>query len=142
MKRLVLILLAFVFLAGTACKKTFDDPTRATIDLIKEMHACLEEEPEDCDEAINKLIECSKERKADLAAAGKQSMEEVREMSPDELDEYREGDEVELREVMDEYVEAMQEFAESCPKFKRNAHMLAKHYRRFTKVYDKAVETE
>ncbi len=123
-------------------KKTFDDPTRATIDLIKEMHACLEEEPEDCDEAINKLIECSKERKADLAAAGKQSMEEMREMSPDELDDYREGDEAELREVMDEYVEAMQEFAESCPKFKRNAHMLAKHYSRFTKAYDKSVENE
>ncbi len=142
MKRLFLTLLAFVLLAGTACKKTFDDPNRATIDLMKEMLACVEEEPEDCDEAINKIIACSKERRADLAAAGRQSVKLVREMSPDELEEYREGVETELVEVMDEYVEVIQEFAEACPQFKRNATRMTVQYGRQKKAFEKSIENE
>jgi len=142
LKRHFLTLLVFVFVAGTACKKTFDDPDRVTVDLMKEILACVEEEPEDCDEAINKLIECSNDRKADLAAAGRQSTKVVREMSPDELEAYREGVEAELVEVMDEYVEAIQELAESCPQFKRNATRMTVQYGRQKKAFEKAVENE
>mgnify|MGYP001263652705 CR=1 FL=1 len=139
---LILALLAFAWMAASACTKTFDDPDQAILAMMQGQVACVDEEPEDCDEAYNKIVACSEDARALYRDASRQSMEMIRKMTPDELTEYREGPEAELIEVMEEYVEALSAFGESCPKYKRPMKQVALLYRREKKSYKKAIADE